>query len=322
MRAAATRCGARCCRASVVRWTAAWQEPSAGDAGPGPGRPTATADPGSPADRDRPAGARPRGPSTAARRSPTPSTPSTRPDRARARLAPADMLVYDPDSLSDETIAAIRAARRRHRRRVAGAGPGEHREQGHQRGRGRPGDVPQLHAVRERRAPRRSGTGWPAASSRSGRRCASRLPTDEKDYLRLGSDKDAPQVHVGAYAPQVAAGRRGRQRDVGRDAGHEARQRAARLHRAAPRPRRCASRSSGSSATRPRSRCSTPSPASASTPASSRPRSSSARSPTRSAPSTTPCSAAAGSPRTRRGCAAHIRTETVPILGLGDLQPG
>ena len=43
-----------------------------------------------------------------------------------------------------------------------------------------------------------------------------RLPTDEDDYVRLGSDKDAPQVHIGALAPQVAAGRRGRQRELGR----------------------------------------------------------------------------------------------------------
>ena len=30
-----------------------------------------------------------------------------------------------------------------------------------------------------------------------------KLPTDESDYLRLGSDKDAARVHIGAYAPQT-----------------------------------------------------------------------------------------------------------------------
>ncbi len=30
-----------------------------------------------------------------------------------------------------------------------------------------------------------------------------RLPTDDEGYLRLGSDRDAPRVHVGAYADQV-----------------------------------------------------------------------------------------------------------------------
>jgi hypothetical protein len=30
-----------------------------------------------------------------------------------------------------------------------------------------------------------------------------RLPTEENDFVRLGSDKDAPQVHIGAYAPQT-----------------------------------------------------------------------------------------------------------------------
>jgi hypothetical protein len=30
-----------------------------------------------------------------------------------------------------------------------------------------------------------------------------KLPTEENDYVRLGSDKDAPQVHIGAYAPQT-----------------------------------------------------------------------------------------------------------------------
>ena len=30
-----------------------------------------------------------------------------------------------------------------------------------------------------------------------------RLPLDDEGYLRLGSDKDAPEVHIGAFAPQV-----------------------------------------------------------------------------------------------------------------------
>src|SRR5690606_13127588 len=29
------------------------------------------------------------------------------------------------------------------------------------------------------------------------------LPVDEEGYLRLGSDDEAPRVHVGAYAPQI-----------------------------------------------------------------------------------------------------------------------
>lgn len=33
-----------------------------------------------------------------------------------------------------------------------------------------------------------------------------RLPVDEDDFLKLGSDKDAPRAHVGYYAPQVEGG--------------------------------------------------------------------------------------------------------------------
>ena len=82
---------------------------------------------------------------------------------------------------------------------------------------------------------------------------------------------------------------------------------------APPTVREAASRSC--SATPPRSRSSTWPPGSGCTRAPSRSRSSPAPSPTRSASTATPCSAAAASPPTRRGCASHITTEVVPILG-------
>ena len=34
-------------------------------------------------------------------------------------------------------------------------------------------------------------------------RLEKKVPADQDGYLRLGSDKDAPQVHIGAFAPQI-----------------------------------------------------------------------------------------------------------------------
>ena len=88
-----------------------------------------------------------------------------------------------------------------------------HREQGDQRGGGRPRDVPQLHARRERRAPRQVWDRVAGGEVAIRPELAKKLPTDEQGYLRLGSEQGrARRSHVGAFAPQIAAGRRGRQR--------------------------------------------------------------------------------------------------------------
>ena len=68
---------------------------------------------------------------------------------------------------------------------------------------GRPGDVPQLHDRSGSRRARTSGTGSPAASSRSTSRSSRRLPVDDNGFVGLGSTDDAPAVHIGAYAPQA-----------------------------------------------------------------------------------------------------------------------
>ena len=103
---------------------------------------------------------------------------------------------------------------------------------------------------------RTPGTGWPAARWRSTRSSRSGWPT-RTATIRLGSDDDAPDVHVGAYAPQIPHDRHGRQHRLGRRHRDGHRQRPADLHRRhRPRDDPQAARA-GSSARTPRSRCST-----------------------------------------------------------------
>ena len=158
-------------------------------------------------------------------RSLTPSTPSTRRPR-KGCLGQADVLVYDPDSLSDETIKAIRAldgvtgveslalaqvSIENKVINVAAVDPGTYRN----------------FTVRHRRDAGRVGPGGrrrardPAGVAQAG--------PDRRQGLRAARQRQGRPAgahrRVRAAGP---AGRRGRQRLVDRDAGHEARQRAAR----------------------------------------------------------------------------------------------
>jgi hypothetical protein len=124
------------------------------------------------------------------------------PGPRRGNLGQADVLVYDPDSLSDETIKAIRAldgvtgveslalaqvSLENKVINVAAVDPGTYRNY-------TPYATAETQAVWDRVA------GGELAIRPALRR---RVPTDDKDYVRLGSDKDAPQVHIGAFAAQV-----------------------------------------------------------------------------------------------------------------------
>ncbi len=80
-----------------------------------------------------------------------------------------------------------------------------------------------------------------------------KLPLDAQGYLRLGNSRDAPRAHVGAYAPQIPAGRRGRQRGLDPDARHEGRQRADHLHR--PHVAAVAAQADRAAGRRPTPRC-------------------------------------------------------------------
>ena len=62
--------------------------------------------------------------------------------------------------------------------------------------------LPALHPVRSRAVPTRSGPASPAARSPSTRRCPA-SSSRPQGYLRLGTSADAPDVHIGAYAPLV-----------------------------------------------------------------------------------------------------------------------
>ena len=125
------------------------------------------------------------------------------PGPRKGALGLADVLVYNGDSLSSLDRRRDPGAHGRAERGDPLAGPGAHREQGDHGGGGRPVDVPQLHPRRERRDPgglgpgRRRRAGDPSGAGK-------KLPLDKQGYLRLGSEKDAPAVHIGAYAPQVA----------------------------------------------------------------------------------------------------------------------
>jgi hypothetical protein len=147
-------------------------------------------------------------PSTSAK--PTaPAPPAADPEHAvdppgprRGNLGQADVLVYDPDSLSEETIDAIRSLEgvtgaeslalaqvsiENKVINVAAVKPGTYRNF-------TPYASAETQAVWDRVA------GGELAIRPALRR---RVPTDDRDYVRLGSDKDAPEVHIGAFAPQV-----------------------------------------------------------------------------------------------------------------------
>ncbi len=145
-------------------------------------------------------------------------------------------------------------------------------------------------------------------------RLKGKLPLDAEGYLRLGAADDAPAVHVGAYTQQQplidAVVNETWIDTIGMTPGN-----ALLIRTGSAAARRGPRSSRRSSATPPRSPPSTRPPASASSPARPRSPSSPARSPTPWASTATPCSAAAGSPPTRRGSASHISTEAVPILG-------
>jgi hypothetical protein len=185
--------------ALVVVLAAACQDSSAVDAGdPDPTRSvtsSATSDPAAtdPASTD---------PSSTGAPVADPDHAVDPPGPRKGSLGPADVLVYDPDSLSDETIAAIgrlkgvtgveslalaQVSIENQVINVAAVDPGTYRNY-------TPYATAETQAVWDRVA------GGELALRPSLRK---KVPTDEHDYVRLGSDKDAPEVHIGAFAPQV-----------------------------------------------------------------------------------------------------------------------
>ncbi len=203
--------GTAACAGSAARpdaGTAATGDPAAATTsgpGAGPSRAAATASPE---------------PTTQARatRTPTTGTPAggrgsalpvadprhavDAPGPRRGALSYGDILVYDPDSLSDETIAAIRDLRgvssaeplaiaqvpvENRVLNVAAVDPATYRNF-------TPAASADTQDVWERVA------GGEVAISPELR---DKLPTDDRGYLRLGSDREAPEVHVGAFAPQI-----------------------------------------------------------------------------------------------------------------------
>ena len=171
-------------------------------------------------------------------------------------LAPADIVVNGSETLPTTTGRADQAARRRHRRRADLAGAGADREPGAQRRRRRPRDVPQL-GHRRRRA-RRPTTVWDRVA---GGELALRPPLQKRGAARRrglprgsAAPRTRPAVHVGAYAqrsPLIDAVVNETWID---DPRHDARTTRCWSAPAAPRPTRCASRSSGSCAA-PTRRC-------------------------------------------------------------------
>ena len=125
------------------------------------------------------------------------------PGRLKGRLYTADMLIYSQDSLSAGMVRRIRAPRRasprssgcRWRRSASRTRPSTSRRST------RPATARGRRTTR--RTPRRSGTGSPAGRSRCCRRCGSSCRSTRKGYLQLGSSKEAPDLHVGAFAPQI-----------------------------------------------------------------------------------------------------------------------
>ncbi len=162
--------------------------PSAATAAPGPGATT------------RPAGNRPSPSSSAA-----PADPSHAVDPPGPRtgaLSYGDILIYEPDSLGSDTISAIR-----HLPGVASAEPLAIAQVSIEN------TVLNLAAVDP--ATYRNFTPAGSADTQevwdrvAGGELAIRpelqrkVPIDARGYLRLGSDRNAPRAHVGAFAPQI-----------------------------------------------------------------------------------------------------------------------
>ena len=109
-----------------------------------------------------------------------------------------------------------------------------------------PGDVPPVHPGRHRARRLRLGAGRRRRARRRHRRLDKRL-VDKDDMLQLGSDEDAPEVHVGAIAPLIK-----RSPDALGAAGHPGRDE--REARRAARASRSRTRSSSTPASSPRPR--------------------------------------------------------------------
>jgi hypothetical protein len=164
--------------------------------------PAATAPPGPGTTTTEPAGSRPSGRSSAT----APADPRHAvdpPGPRKGALSYGDILIYDPDSLSDDTITAIR--------RLPGVASAE------------PLAIAQVsieNTVMNIAAvdPATYRNFTPAGSADTQEvwdrvaggelaiapRLQHKVPIDDQGYLRLGSDRSAPLVHVGAFADQIA----------------------------------------------------------------------------------------------------------------------
>jgi hypothetical protein len=124
------------------------------------------------------------------------------PGPRKGKLTYADMLVYNPDSLTDEEVAAIRRLKgvqsvnslalanvsiENKVINVAAVDPSTYRNF-------------TLAASAETQAVWDRVAGGELAIDPELRK---KIPADKDGYLRLGSDKNAPEVHVGAFAPQI-----------------------------------------------------------------------------------------------------------------------
>jgi hypothetical protein len=168
----------------VMLVATACQDPSAGNVGdPDPTSASSAADPGSPAASSSPSKPPPDPPSSSAVPVADPEHAVDPPGPRKGALARADVLVYDPESLSDETITAIRS--------LDGVTGVESMALAQVSIENKVINVAAVHP-----GTYRNYTSYESALRK-------RVPTDDKDYVRLGSDKDAPQVHIGAIAPQV-----------------------------------------------------------------------------------------------------------------------
>ena len=199
---------------------------------------------------DGTAGNRPRPASPSRPRRPTRATPSTRPARARAAL----QLRRHP---------GLRPGLAERRRRSRGSGTSRASRSAEplaiaqvaienrviNRRRGRPGDA--TATSRRPRAPtsRRSGTGSPAARWRSRPELQQAAADDDGATCGSAATGDAPEVHVGAYAPQIPTRSTRSSTSVGPTLGMKTDNALLDLDRTAARRCRSASRSSGSPAT-------------------------------------------------------------------------